>query len=170
MLAPTRRAWGIFPCGTRVALPAFRDAAYPEAALTTVAVVGCATALVLVIPLFRIRRARNGNAVQGATTLVAGRDLTFLAANIWALDHFCSSLGRLQSAMPDLRALCIDLRNVPVVDASSVACLHSAVRQLRRKGVRVSIQACAPAVASKLTRLGIPVEPPVWTTITRGTA
>jgi hypothetical protein len=86
-------------------------------------------------------------------------ELRFTAPNLWALDAFCASLGQLENAMPELRVVRIDLRNVPAVDASSLAAVHSAVVRLKGHGVALSIRGCAPLVAAELLRSGLPVEP-----------
>lgn len=109
-------------------------------------------ALLLVLPLVLGGRRR-----KGAGPFSAG-DLTFVARDIWALDQFCASAGRLLSGMPKPRAVHIDLRNVPVVDRSSVACLRSAVSCLDQGGIVVSIRGCAPNVAATLTSFGVVVE------------
>lgn len=85
-----------------------------------------------------------------------GRFLQYTAANIWALDHFCSSIGEVKRAMPELIFVCIDLRNVPALDASSLASLDYAVKRLTHRGIRVAIQGCNARLAMELKRRGLP--------------
>jgi hypothetical protein len=88
-----------------------------------------------------------------------GRSLRYEAADIWALDRFCASIGEVQRAMPELRSVSIDLCNVPELDASSLACLDHAVQRLMSRGIRVAIQGCTAEVEVELRRRGLSGEP-----------
>ena len=133
----------------------------PALVLASVALVLASVALAR--HLTRTSRRRRALALtvtpRDAPALPSSSELRFTAPNLWALDAFCASLGQLENAMPDVRVVRIDLRNVPSVDASSLAAVHSAVSRLRGHGVALSIRGCAPLVAAELLRSGLPVEP-----------
>ncbi len=73
--------------------------------------------------------------------------LSLRAANSWALDHLCRSIGTTLHESPDLRELEIVLTDIAVLETSSIASLKYALARLHEARVQVSIKGCSAGLA-----------------------
>jgi hypothetical protein len=101
------------------------------------------SAAVLLTGILWLLRNRGGppRSPQGLTVDDSrGAHLQLDAADAWAFDHLCRSITTIVHERPGIRRVTIDLTRVRVLDPSSTALLHHALRELQMKGVETRLE------------------------------
>ena len=103
-----------------------------------------------ILPRLGRRRRRPPRSQRSAANDSRGAHLRLRAPNAWVLEHLCRSITTIIWARPGIRRVCIDLTHIRSLDASSVASLRYALRELQKAGVEVDLEGAGSRTARVL--------------------
>jgi hypothetical protein len=119
-----------------------RGDSVPVAVLPTIFLVGC----LLVAFLSRPK------------TRPTPRRLTFVASNLWILDHLCLAVGRILHEWPELEEARFDIGALAVLDEASLASLARASATAAAAGIRLRVDGYDARMASLMLSRGMSAE------------
>jgi hypothetical protein len=84
--------------------------------------------------------------------------LTFVASNLWMLDHLCLAVGRVVHEWPELEEARFEIGALAVLDEASLASLARAIDTATAAGIRLRVDGYDARMSSLMLSRGMKAE------------